>query len=115
MLLESRLPHGREGKGSGLGPSEESKSRPEPLLFPALMSLHILRLNANSWHFLVKISMSSMLRVGMSFSHKQERENITLWSSLPLSQSGHIPFLCPVELGRLDGGLPVQTARGGSP
>lgn len=55
-LVVSRLPHGQEGKGSGLGASGDGgKSRPEPLLFPALTSLHIRRLNANPWRFLVKI------------------------------------------------------------
>lgn len=49
-----------------------------------------------------KMCVSSMLRV-CPFPING-KETIPLWSSPALSQGGFIPFLFPVELGRLDGG-----------
>lgn len=114
-VVVSRLPHGQEGKGSGLGASgDDGKSRPEPLLFPALTSLHIRRLNANPWRFLVKICMSSVPRIRPFPINR--KETIPLWSSPALSGVDlFIPFLFPVELGRLDGGAASLRSKRGPP
>lgn len=115
MLLVSRLPHGQEGKGSGLGAGgEDGKSRPEPLLSPALMSLHIRRLNANSWHFLVKICMSSMFRIRPFPINR--KETIPLWSSPALSRGGFIyPFPVPCRAWSFGWGAASLNSKRGLP
>ena len=104
--MESRIPYGQEGKGPGLGPAwkrEESKSRPEPLLFPVLyMSSpteikRILGLSSQKPESLPGGSGLGLFPLTGKSGH-----NYLGRAQLP-GRGGFIPFLFPVELGCLDG------------
>lgn len=103
--MESRTPYGQQGKGPGLAPAwkrEESKFRPEPLLFPVLcMSSpteikRILGLSSQK-----PVSLPGGSGLGLFPRTGKSGHNYLGRAQLP-GRSGFVPFLFPVELGCLE-------------
>lgn len=99
------MPYGQQGKGPGLAPAwkrEESKFRPEPLLFPVLcMSSpteikRILGLSSQK-----PVSLPGGSGLGLFPRTGKSGHNYLGRAQLP-GRSGFVPFLLPVELGCLE-------------
>lgn len=105
----------RRAKAQAWGPAwkrEESHFRPEPLLVPVLYISSHTEMKCK----LLAIPCQNLFVLhaqGMSFFHQQERVKLPRRvEPNSLSQRGFIPFLFPVALGCLDGGLPLQQQEG---
>lgn len=98
MLVESRIPHGQEGKGSGLGASWKQRRKQIQACTTPVSCTPVSSYTEVKCKFLAFSCQNLYVphAQGLSFFHKQEREDIPCWVK-PSSEPGLIyPF--PVSL-----------------